>query len=236
MAAKNILIGLVLLLLLLVPAVSAQVQPCKVGKQAPAIGFWTWPANTRVRVFIVARDFQPSEYELLLMPFRNWTAVSKLTGSGVTFDFENLAGEQQLCDNCLTLMRGTVFNKSTRHATELRAYSANSNQLITYAAIVVDSALTNSVAVADAIAHELGHSFSLLDCRSCKARTTLMTQFSSFNVANNLQSPTACDVEQVTKAYQALSNSVGPAPLARVSVDEGEEPIEDDTPIVVPKP
>lgn len=223
-------------LLLMVSAVSAQNSPCRVGKQAPAFGFWTWPANSTVKVFIVSRDFQTAEVEQLLTPLRNWNAVAKRTGSGVTFEFQGVAGEQQLCAGCLTLMRGKVFNKATRHATELRAYSAQSNQLITYAAIVVDSDLTNSVAVADAIAHELGHSFSLLDCRSCKAKTTLMNQFSAFNVPNGLQSPTSCDVEQVAKAYRALAAQAGPAPLARLAADEGEEPIEDDAPIVMPKP
>ena len=66
-----------------------------------------------------------------------------------------------LCDNCLTIMRGKVFDRSRRHATELRAYSARRDQVITYASIVIDPTLTNPKAITSAIAHELGHIFGL---------------------------------------------------------------------------
>jgi hypothetical protein len=236
MKRTSVILFISLLLALFVQPIVAQSPACQVGKQAAAVGFWAWHANSRVKVFIVSRDFGQNEIEPLFTPFQNWNDVAKQTGSHVTFEFAGVTHEQQLCENCLTLLRGDVFNKKTRHATELRAFSAESNQIITYASIVVDSGLTNFRAVLDAVAHELGHSFSLLDCRKCKPRTTLMSQFAALNVPNDLQHPTTCDVEQVRKAYQMLTTQVGPAPISRASVDPGEEPVEDDTPVIVPNP
>ena len=133
-------------------------------------------------------------------------------------------------------MRGPVFNKVKRHATELQAYSAQSNQIMTWAHIVIDPVITNPEALINAIAHELGHTFGLIDCYSCKSKSTVMNQFKTVNEPNDMQGPTACDVAQVSAAYKELSIRVRPAPIIVEGVDEGEEPLDDDTPIVVRKP
>jgi hypothetical protein len=49
--------------------------------------------------------------------------------------------------------------------------------------------------------------------------------------------PSACDVAQVKLAYQTLAaqlKRVGQTPP--LAVDEGEEPVDDDTPVVIRKP
>ncbi len=210
--------------------------PCRVGQQAPGIGFWTWAANARVKVYIRAADFEPAQIPYLLTALQNWNDVSELTGSRVKFEYQGNAELELTCENCLTVMRGLVFDKAKRHATELKAYSFHHDQIINYAAIIIDPVLTNSKALRDAMAHELGHNLGLLDCFSCKPKSTLMNQFKVVNVPNDMAAPTSCDIAQVRQAYQELKVRVRASPPPRGSIDQGEEPVDDDTPIVIPKP
>ena len=211
-------------------------QQCRVGNQAPAIGFWTWAANTHVKVYVRSADFKPEEIPYLLASLEAWNGVSELTGSRVKFDYQGSTPLELSCENCLTVMRGAVFDKAKRHATEIKAYSIHHDQIINYASIIVDPVLTNQKALRDAIAHELGHNLGLLDCFTCTSKGTLMNQFRAVNAPKNLSAPTSCDIAQVKLAYQELKVRVRPSPPPRRSIDQGEEPVDDDTPIVVPKP
>ena len=91
----------------------------------------------------------------------------------------------------------------------------------------------SSETLTNAVAHELGHSFGLLDCYSCKDKTTVMNQFKNVNTSNHMNGPTACDVAQVKSAYRAHANH---AAQKKIVVEEGAEPVDDDTPIVLRKP
>lgn len=228
-----------LLLMLLAGVVmsqSAEIKPCKVGKDASAFGFWTWAANSKVKVYVITKDFEPSDITYLQKPFANWNAVSELTGSGVKFEYQGDTSAPVYCQNCLTIMRGQVFDKVKRHATELRTYSARRDQIMTWAHIVVDYIITNPDALTNAVAHELGHNFGLVDCYSCKSKTTVMNQFKAVNVPNGMEGPTSCDVVQVKLAYKELAVRVRPSPKIEEVVDEGEEPVDDDTPVIIRKP
>lgn len=209
--------------------------PCTVGVRAAAFGFWTWPSESRVKVYILAADFKNEEISYLLAPLLNWDAVWKSTGSGVRLDYAGTTSAPLHCRNCLTIMRRTVFNNKTRHGSEFEAHSEQGTQLITYASILIDPLLTNPKALTNAMAHELGHGFGLLDCYRCKDGSTVMNKLKRMNTSNDMEGPTSCDIAQVRDAYKELRIRVGPAPLAmNTLVDEGEEPVEDDTPLVVP--
>jgi hypothetical protein len=214
----------------------AQTKRCDVGVQAPPVGFWVWPAGSQIKVYVVESDFQPGEVSHLLTPLASWNAVSELTGSRVKFEYAGTVMSAPHCENCLTIERGAVFDKRQRHLTELRAYSARGDRILSWASIVIDPALTNPSALTDAVAHELGHNFGLLDCYSCKTRATVMNQFGPVNSPNNLPGPTACDVAQVKLAYKQLTLQTSRTAPAKTLPDEGEEPVDDDTPIVIPKP
>ena len=55
--------------------------------------------------------------------------------------------------------------------------------------------------------------------------------------SDGMTAPSACDVAQVRAAYKAFAVELAQSPRTKkVVVDEGEEPVDDDTPIVVPKP
>ena len=215
----------------------AQTKRCDVGVQAPPVGFWTWPSGSKVKVYVIESDFQPAEVAFLLTPLANWNAVSDATGSRVKFEYAGITASPRYCENCLTIERGIVFDKQKRHLTELRAYSVRGDRMLSWASIVIDPALTNPRALTDAVAHELGHNLGLLDCYSCKAKATVMNQFGLINVPKEMPGPTACDVAQVKLAYKQLALQASRAPISKnTSRDEGEEPVDDETPIVVPKP
>ena len=226
-----------LIILATTATLTAQSTSCKVGVAAAPVGFWTWAPQSKINVYIVESDFTASDLPYLLAPFSSWNSVSEATGSRVEFKYRGLVDHALYCENCLTIVRGQVFDKSKRHLTELRTYSAARNRIMTWANIVVDPLLTNPKALSNALAHELGHSFGLLDCYSCKQTSTVMIQFKSINTPNDMDRPSPCDVVQVKLAYQTLA-----AQLKRVTqtkpleVDEGEEPVEDDTPLVIRKP
>jgi hypothetical protein len=234
----KLLIAFIILVLFTFDASSQtpSLQDCKVGKDAAAFGFWSWPANSKIKVFILTADFKENELSYLLKPIQKWNAVGDATGSGVEFEYVGSTAVPLYCENCLTIMRGRVFDKLKRHATELRTYSARRDQIMSWAQIVVDPVLTNPNALTNAIAHELGHNFGLIDCYSCKQKSTVMNQFKIVNVSNDMEGPTACDIAQVKAAYKELTVRVRPSPQVDELVDEGEEPVDDDTPIVIRKP
>lgn len=224
----------ILTALVLAASTNAQssVSPSKVGPNEDRSGFWTWPANARVKVFIVAGHFKAEELPHLLAPFEKWNASGRLTNTGVEFKFVGEVRKPEQCESCLTLKRGAVLDEKQRHVTELHAFSARSDRIITHASIVIDSRLTYRKSLRSAVAHEIGHSFGLSDCYNCAARSTVMLQLTALNVWNEMEGPTSLDIAQVRQAYNELSVRS----LRVVSVDEGEEPIDDDTPVVVPEP
>ena len=214
----------------------SKVDPCRVGQQAPAIGFWTWAANAHVKVYIRSADFTPAQFPYLVSAVQGWNSVLEQTGSGVKFEYLGNTDTELSCEGCLTILRGPVFDKTRRHVTELKAFSSQRNQIISYAIIIVDAVLTDPRALEDALTHEFGHNLGLLDCYTCKSKSTVMNQFKVINRPKEIDGPTRCDIAQVREAYQELKVRIRPSPANRNSIDEGEEPVDDDTPIIIPKP
>jgi hypothetical protein len=227
----------VLYILLLTATTSLAQSPCKVGVQAPPVGFSTWAPGSEIKVYVIENDFAEGELPFLLTALRSWNAVSDLTGSRVKLEYKGMTAGQLYCANCLTIGRGSVFEESHRRLATLTASSGTRNQIITWANITIDPLLKNSSTLTNALAHELGHSFGLLDCYSCKNRSTVMIRFKSVNVPNDMDGPSACDLAQVKSVYQSLALALKAARHKElINVEEGEEPVEDDTPVVIPKP
>jgi len=240
---RSLLITLLSLLAVMgIKAVNAQspnsLAPCRVGQRAPATGFWAWAPNARVQVYVRSADFAPEQLPYLMTALRNWNSASEETGSGVKFEYQGNTVRERICENCLTILRDGVFDKTKRHGTELRAYSAADDKIITSATILVDPILTNPRALLNALVHELGHNLGLLDCYTCQRKSTVMNQFEAVNISNEMEMPTSCDVAQVRQAYKELKSLVRASVRDRKSTpeDEGEEPVEDDTPVITPAP
>jgi hypothetical protein len=141
------------------------------------------------------------------------------------------------CSNCVTIMRHAVLNKETHHGSEIKAFGEEGTRIIKYAAIYLDPALTGKETLTNAVAHELGHSFGLLDCYDCAAGATVMNKLRGTSTSNGMEGPTTCDVAEVRNAYLQLEARLLRAPkTVTIREDEGEVPVDDDTPVVIPKP
>jgi hypothetical protein len=57
------------------------------------------------------------------------------------------------------------------------------------------------------------------------------------NMGNGMDGPTDCDVAAVKSAYLkvAVRDAAVEARIIKLVVDEGEEPVEDDTPVIEPE-
>lgn len=216
---------------------------CRIGETAPPIGSWTWAPNSRVEVYVRLADFAADEVLGMLTAMQNWDASASENGSGVRFEYKGTVNEAKTCDNCLTILRGKVADK--RHGAELQAFSKRNNQLIDYAWIVIDPSYKKPATLTSIVAHELGHSLGLLDCFSCKRGSSAMSRFNTtfrlFQIkvadwANGIKGPASCDTAQVKEAYKELRIFLRPAPTITAvrPADQGEEPEEDDTLIVLP--
>lgn len=215
-------------LILILAACCAPVfgQSCK---DAPNGGYWNWAPQSKIEVYVVTADFSETDMPFLLAPLATWNSVSA-TGSKVRFEYKGTTEASLSCQNCLTIKRGHVFDKRNRHLTQLQTYGDARTRHINWAAIVIDPRLTKPETLTNAVAHELGHSFGLFDCYTCKEKSSVMVQFKDVNVSNGMTGPTACDVARVRSVYQKQ------IAVTKKIVDEGEEPVDDDTPIVVPRP
>lgn len=216
---------------------------CKAGQTASPIGSWTWAQNTHVDVFVRVPDFSVDEVPSLLKAIQNWDASYIDNGSGVRFEYKGTVTGVMICDGCLTIMRGATSDK--RHGAELQAISRRMDQVINHARIVINWSYTKHETLTAILAHEIGHSLGLMDCPSCKRGSTVMGSFGTtlklLNIrilqwSNGIEGPTPCDRMQVRLAYEMLRKAVQPAPNISGSqiVDEGEEPEEDDTPVILP--
>lgn len=211
------------------------VSNCKIDSRAARTGFWTWEPGSHVQVYILQDNFTSEEIPYLTKPLQLWDVVWESTGSLVRISYAGTTPAPRECDNCLTIIRSKIYNGKTRHGGEIKAYGVIGTRIIKYATITIDPKLSNTKSLTHAVAHELGHSFGLLDCYDCKAGSTVMLQFATIN-QSNIAGPTDCDIAQIRKAYKELKLRIRPAALASVQEDEGEEPVPDDTPLVLPQP
>ena len=213
---------------------------CEAKTNTLVSGFPSWSEGAHVKVFVTASDFKSDELSAILLPLKNWTAISEASGSHVTFTYAGTTLEPQACLNCLTIMRGRVHTKNKNHAAEMHGMANLEERTIMSARIVIDPIVPNLAALTNAVAHEMGHIFGLNDCLSC-GRSTIMGGIRS---SDGLDGPTACDVAQIRHVYDELRVRMVALRKKRaqqlaakaVRVDEGEEPIDDDTPIIAKKP
>lgn len=211
---------------------------CDSNVKAPDYLSPGWPENAKVKVYIVGADFNPAQIAAILIPITNWSAIAQASGSRVTFVYSGTVAMPQDCLSCLTVMRGRVHDNQ-KHAAELHSYVIQGQRRILYARIIIDPIIPNLTALTNAVAHELGHNFGLPDCFSCRGHNSVM---SLIRTSNGFDGPTSCDVAQVRQVYEHVRRQAAemkktqrPAPVAKiVPMDEGEEPVEDDTPVVVP--
>jgi len=235
---------LTLLVCLLIALLSAPHAPivkaeralaqCVAGRTAAPVGFWTWPANSRVNVYLRTPDFVEGDAAAIKTALQNWDLAAIENGSNVHFTFQGMTKELKTSQGDLTLLRKAVYSKKERHLGLLEAHSLRSDQLIDWALVIVDPRVKEGNVLTNVMAHEIGHSLGLLDCYRCHSGTTAMGLLKSADESNGIEGPTTCDKIGVLAAYQELKQHVGraPAPLPPAeAADTSEDAEADDTPI-----
>jgi len=208
--------------------------PCVAGRTAATFGFWTWPANSQVNLYLRAPDFAEGDAPAVKIALDNWNVAAAESGANVHFNFKGLTTAPKIGPGDLTLIRQAVYSKRQRHLALLEAHSLRSDQLIDWGLILVDPRVKDRNVLTNVVAHEIGHSLGLMDCHHCQSGTTAMGLMKSAEESNGIEGPTSCDRSTVLAAYQELKRHVGRAPLPRAaeSEDESDDAEEDDTPIV----
>ena len=185
------------------------IAPCIVGHTSPSTGFWTWPANSVVNVYLRDPDFSQDYVAAVRIAVENWDAVAVENGSNVHFNFHGLTVATRTGEGDLTITRGETYDRK-RHLAFLQAHSLQSNQLIDYALVIVDVRVKNPEVLTNIMAHELGHSLGLMDCYGCSRKTTAMSLLKTGTEPNGIEGPTACDKSAVLAAYRELGLRVTP--------------------------
>lgn len=178
--------------------------PCIVGRTAPPIGFWTWPANTRVNIYLREPDFSESDVAAVILAVQNWDASATENGSHVRFTFRGLTRQTRTAHGDMTIIRKTVYDKKRRQRALLEAHSRQRDRFIDYALILVDPSVQNTGMLTNVVAHELGHSLGLLDCYQCRNLSTAMGLLKAGDESNGIEGPTSCDKREVMMAYEGL--------------------------------
>jgi len=185
-------------------AVAQTIAPCIVGHTSPSTGFWTWPANSLVNIYLRDPDFSQDYVAAVRLAVENWDAAAVESGSNVHFIFHGLTVATKTGQGDLTITRGETYDKK-RHLAFLQAHSLQSNRLIDYALVIVDVRVKNPDVLTNIMAHELGHSLGLMDCYECSRKTTAMSLLKTGTEPNGIEGPTACDKFAVQAAYRELA-------------------------------
>src|SRR5882672_12299792 len=130
--------------------------PCVAGRTAAPFGFWTWPSNSHVNVYLRQPDFSEAEAGAVKVAIENWDATALENGSNVRFSFQGLTRETKTAQADMTIVRGAIYDKKVRHLAMLEAHSLKDNQLIDYALVIVDISVNRAEVLTNVIAHELG--------------------------------------------------------------------------------
>lgn len=209
-------------------AANSFTKPCIDGRTAPTAGFWTWPANTEVNIYLRQPDFSASDVGFVKTAVQNWDDALKQNGSNVRFVFHGLTTKTRMAQGELTIIRKVVSDKQGRQRAVLEAHSRQRDRFIDYALLQVDPEVKNPETLTNVVAHELGHSLGLMDCYKCEGQSTAMGMLKRGDESNGIVGPTSCDTRKVTAVYAGLPPRRNAAVSSSAAVAENK-PVEDST-------
>jgi Dual-action HEIGH metallo-peptidase len=150
----------------------------------------TWTEGDTVYVnFVNGSAYTASQIQALEAAFTNWNSANGITAncSSVTFIFDQTPTSGQstydVTQSTLTSGQGLTGGQ-TSGGFRIAAQTS------------IDSRVTNTTALTQVMAHEIGHSFGLDDCTTCSPGTSVMTLPPCCNYNNSTagrSAPSSCD-------------------------------------------
>ena len=184
--------------ILCLPAVAKSQISSDCASPPPKGPQWSWSRGAVVTVF-VSDDFSSftGARQAIEGAFRLWTAENPL---GVKFD---LIYREPALTAANTMTVRSVSLKGTGQAqTVLGSYAG----ALIFARCEIDKRVTDPTAIANAMAHEIGHTFGLAECDDCEDGSSVMTRYSGIynDTTTGRNGPSACDVSAVQLSTKTL--------------------------------
>ena len=186
------LLGLCLLIVGSMMTVHVAAQTCtdppqQDSKTAWPVGGPSYPAAINVNINPTGLSTQ--QQQAIAAAFNNWQNApgnnSQITFN-VTFSTTPVSGTNTYQVNVQTPSLGTGYQAET---------GGGSNGSYRVSAFTnINPGVTDTTALTQAMAHEIGHTFGLGDCTSCAAGTSVMTLATSLNdTTSGMNGPSGCD-------------------------------------------
>ena len=196
---------ILLCFLLFVPGIEIAAQEqtgaCVTHRNAPPANTYYWRPDTNVKVFFERGMFTPEQRAALFAAMKTWSDAATVSGAGISFSYVGEVDWFARCENCLTITRREVHKNDPEYYAFFNPIRTDSDGLLLSARIDFDLATTKPQALQGFMAHELGHGMGLWDCKTCKKKKTIMSNFPGVNKDNGLIAPSACDREIVRQIY-----------------------------------
>jgi hypothetical protein len=179
-----------------------------------------WPQNTLVSVNINSSSFTQAEYDNCIKPvFDAFNLQNAATGgnwSGVRFSLTygtNTVAvvNNQQADNVAGVSHGYEVNRDSSLAstTQGTTYRSDDGTHRDSAVTSINNGVTNCTALAQAIAHEIGHTLGLGECTGCGAGNSIMNGATSMNdTTSGAGAPTNCDNSGIRSSAGYDQNTV----------------------------
>jgi len=198
------LILLSMLLFIAVIEIAAQERPeaCVTHRNAPPVNAYYWRPDTNVKLFFERGMFTPEQRDALFAAMKIWSDAAADTGTGISFSYIGEVDWLATCEGCLTVTKREVHKNDRRYYAFFNPLRTDCDGLLMSARIDFDFATTKPQALQGFMAHELGHGMGLWDCKTCKKKKTIMSDFPGINKDNGLIAPSACDLEVVRQVYE----------------------------------
>jgi hypothetical protein len=184
-----------------------------------------WPQGAQVQVNIDP-TFSTEQRDAIKTAMGNWTAARILNCSNVafqppTFNTTPIAGPNVTPSASVRAIQ--VFNQSPPGSPTSRGRTSGNTFQGRFLSgwIYVNTQVTNTEALTQLIAHELGHTFGLNECTNCGSTASVMNSpVASFNDINGLEGPNTCDNNTVKTWYACPTPTPTPTPTPRPCTGE----------------
>jgi hypothetical protein len=179
-----------------------------------------WPQNTLVSVNINSNSFTQAEYDNCIKPvfdaFNLQNAASGGNWSGVRFSLTygtNTVAvvNNQQADNVAGVSHGYEVNRDASLPSTFAGgtYQSDDGSHRDSAVTSIATGVTNCTALAQTIAHEIGHTLGLGECTGCAAGASIMNGTPSLNdTTQGASVPTNCDNSQIRTSGGYDQNTV----------------------------